>query len=62
MHARMLQERQAGNNLTDEQLEAYIKARCVPAARAPARRTAPHARLAARAPPAGARPPGMRQP
>ena len=29
MHARMLQERQAGNNLTDEQLEAYIKERCV---------------------------------
>ena len=28
MHARMLQERQAGNNLTDEQLEAYIKERC----------------------------------
>ena len=29
LHARMEQERQAGNNLTDEQLEAYIKERCV---------------------------------
>ena len=41
MHARMLQERQAGNNLTDEQLEAYIKERCVPRRRGQVLRAAP---------------------
>ena len=35
LHARMEQERQAGNNLTDEQLEAYVKERCVALAPAP---------------------------
>ena len=36
----MEQERQAGNNLTDEQLEAYIKERCVVLAPPPRHRAA----------------------
>ena len=47
MHARMLQERQAGNNLTDEQLEEYVKERCAirPAHAAAGRRARPAARF-----------------
>jgi hypothetical protein len=56
MHARMLQERQAGNNLTDEQLEAYIKERYAPAARAVPQRHGPHAQRRAPRRPARARP------
>ena len=36
MHARMEQERAGGNQMTDEQLEAFVKERCAPSAAAPA--------------------------
>lgn len=50
MHARMNEERAAGNQMTDEELEAFVKERCVAAAGAAGQR---RRALGARRPPAG---------